>query len=134
LKLTTAGANERAGFIEAPQIGPANIASNAITAPIAAPATLHYLSVAALATVLVWFTGCSSSRRAWTVIFIGGWLGSNLITLGDPIWFHLPWDYAAGVLIYETVAWAILGFSVTNVCPKRNSAAASRQQTIRTEP
>jgi len=33
--LTIAGASERDGFIDAPQIGPANIASNPITAPMA---------------------------------------------------------------------------------------------------
>jgi hypothetical protein len=33
-----AGASERAGFIEAPEIGPANIASNPTTAPIEIPA------------------------------------------------------------------------------------------------
>src|SRR2546421_7427198 len=34
----TAGASERAGFIDAPQIGPANIASNPMTPPTAMPA------------------------------------------------------------------------------------------------
>ena len=35
---TTAGANERAGFMDAPEIGPANRASKAITPPTAIPA------------------------------------------------------------------------------------------------
>ena len=39
---TSAGANERAGFIEAPEIGPANAASNAITAPMAMPAVIPF--------------------------------------------------------------------------------------------
>jgi hypothetical protein len=38
--VTNAGANERAGFIEAPQIGPAKSASSAITAPTAIPAVV----------------------------------------------------------------------------------------------
>src|SRR5690606_1538062 len=38
--LTTAGATDRAGFIDAPEIVPANIASSATTAPIAAPAMI----------------------------------------------------------------------------------------------
>ena len=35
-----AGAKERAGFMDAPQIGPANIASNNTTEPIAIPANI----------------------------------------------------------------------------------------------
>lgn len=35
---TIAGARERAGFMDAPQIGPANIASSRITDPMAMPA------------------------------------------------------------------------------------------------
>jgi hypothetical protein len=35
-----AGASERAGFIDAPQIGPANIASNKTVEPIAKPANI----------------------------------------------------------------------------------------------
>lgn len=42
LPLTNAGAIERAGFIDAPEIGPANIASKATTAPIAAPAIIPF--------------------------------------------------------------------------------------------
>ena len=33
---------ERAGFIEAPQIGPANMASKATTAPMASPAVIPF--------------------------------------------------------------------------------------------
>ena len=36
---TTAGAMDRAGFMEAPVMGPANIASNSTTLPMAIPAT-----------------------------------------------------------------------------------------------
>src|SRR5439155_5493285 len=39
---TTAGASDRAGFIEAPQIGPANIASSPITEPTAIPAVIPF--------------------------------------------------------------------------------------------
>ena len=37
-----AGAKERAGFIDAPEIFPANIASSAMTAPTAMPAVLPF--------------------------------------------------------------------------------------------
>lgn len=36
----SAGASERAGFIDAPQMGPANIASNNTVVPIAMPASV----------------------------------------------------------------------------------------------
>src|SRR5207249_5699854 len=38
----TAGASERAGFIDAPEIGPANNASKPITAPTAMPAVIPF--------------------------------------------------------------------------------------------
>src|SRR6476619_4787447 len=41
-KLTTAGPSERAGFIDAPQIGPANIASNPMTDPTTIPAVIPF--------------------------------------------------------------------------------------------
>ena len=37
-----AGASDLAGFIEAPQIGPANIASKAMTEPTAMPAVIPF--------------------------------------------------------------------------------------------
>ena len=42
LPLRSAGPSERAGFIEAPLMGPANMASSAITAPIATPAVIPF--------------------------------------------------------------------------------------------
>ncbi len=80
--------------------------------------TLHYFTVAVLATALVWLARTRSFGRAWAIVFLGGLLGSNLITIGDPVWFHLPWDYAKGVLFYEMVAWFLLGLAVAAVCPK----------------
>lgn len=40
--LTTAGASERAGFIDAPQAGPANIAPKPTTPPIAIAAVIPF--------------------------------------------------------------------------------------------
>lgn len=84
--------------------------------------TLHYFTVAALATALVWLARPSTFGRALAVVFLGGLLGSNLITIGDPVWFHLPWDCARGVLIYEVVAWLLLGLAVATVCPKHTGS------------
>ena len=40
--LAIAGPSERAGFIEAPEIGPAKMASSAITPPTAIPTTIPF--------------------------------------------------------------------------------------------
>lgn len=79
---------------------------------------LHYLTVAAVATLLLWIAGPKSFARRWGIVFLGGMLGTNLITIGDPVWFHMPWDYTCGVLIYETVAWILLGATLAALCPK----------------
>jgi hypothetical protein len=89
---------------------------------------LHYLTVAGLATAVIGLAGQRSLVRRGAVVFLGGLLGSNLITLGDPLWFHLPWDYTAGVLLYEAVAWLVLGATVAVLCPRPgpNGALPSR--------
>lgn len=82
---------------------------------------LHYLSVSVLATFLLWLAGPRSRCQGWAVVFVGGLLGSNLITIGDPVWFHLPWDYSRAVLLYEVIAWLLLGLAVTGVSPFTSS-------------
>lgn len=86
---------------------------------------LHYFSVAMLATLLVWISGPGSFGKHWSMVFLGGSLGSNLITLGDPVWFHMPWDYTRGVLLYEVVAWALLGAVTAALCPMPARVAPS---------
>lgn len=83
--------------------------------------TIHYLSVSVLATVLLVIAGPNSFRQGLAIVFVGGLLGSDFITLGEPVWFHLPWDYSGGVLVYESVSWALLGLTVAAICPKRGS-------------
>ena len=39
-------------------------------------------------------------------------MGTLLIQIGDPVWFYLPWDYVRGNVVYELVAWALLGVAV----------------------
>ena len=48
-----------------------------------------------------------SLGQRFALVFIAGAMGS--IQAGDPIWFHLPWDYAAGALVYEFGSWTLLG-------------------------
>jgi hypothetical protein len=79
---------------------------------------LHYLAVAAVAVGLVLVSQAPSFGRRFSLVLLGGLLGTLLITLGDPIWFHLPWDYTLGVVLYELVAWAVLGGIVAWLAPR----------------
>lgn len=68
---------------------------------------LHYLTVAAMGVGMALLVGGPPRRRFFAVL-LAGLLGSNFITIGDPVWFHMPWDYARGVLLYQLVAWTLL--------------------------
>lgn len=72
----------------------------------------QYLLVSFLAVVLLVVTEIPSFNRRVGLVFLSGLLGSAFITLGDPIWFHLPWDYTRGVLVYEIVSWFLLSVTV----------------------
>ena len=80
--------------------------------------TLHYVTVAALGVVLAILAGPAFSRRL-AVVIVAGLLGSDFITVGDPVWFHMPWDYTRGVLVYEIVAWTLLGLCIARLAPRR---------------
>lgn len=79
---------------------------------------LHYLAVAAIAVGLVMVSRAPSFGRRFSLVLLGGLLGTLFITLGDPIWFHLPWDYTRGVVLFELVAWALLGGMVAWIAPR----------------
>jgi hypothetical protein len=83
---------------------------------------LHYLLVAAIAVALVLVSGSTTFIHRFGVVVLGGLIGSIFITVGDPIWFHLPWDYARAVLLYEVVAWLLLGAVVARLVPMRAHA------------
>jgi hypothetical protein len=80
---------------------------------------LHYFTVSAMATYLIILLGPASFRKRFTLIFLAGLLGSNFITIGDPIWFHMPWDYVKGVLIYEIISWLLLALIIAFVSDKQ---------------
>ncbi len=69
---------------------------------------LHYVTVALLAVLLLWLAGAKSFMRRAGLVFIAGLLGTNFITLANPIWFHLPWDYTLGNALFEVVSWLLL--------------------------
>ncbi len=73
-----------------------------------------YLLVALLATALLRLSGIDprAVAKSATLILFGGAMGTLLIQVGDPIWFHLPWDYVLGNLVFELVAWTVLGLTV----------------------
>jgi hypothetical protein len=62
-------------------------------------------------------SGTTTYVRRVGVVLLGGLIGSIFITAGDPIWFHLPWDYARAVLLYEVIAWTLLGGIVAKLAP-----------------
>ena len=79
--------------------------------------TLHYLIVAILAVGIVLISDATRFARRFLLVLGAGLLGSIFITLGDPIWFHMPWDYTRAVLLYEMVAWVLLAVVVAWLAP-----------------
>ena len=73
-----------------------------------------YVVVAAIAMCVLRLAGCAPERwlRGSMVILFAGAMGSALIQLGDPVWFHLPWPHALGNLVFQLVAWLLLGLAV----------------------
>jgi hypothetical protein len=88
---------------------------------------LHYLLVAALAVALVRISGSTSYVRRFSLVLLAGLIGSVFITAGDPIWFHMPWDYARAVLLYEVVSWILLGSVVAKLAPPPNTRPSSAE-------
>lgn len=72
---------------------------------------LHYLLVTFLAAIIILLVDPDkvSFRKKVLILFLAGSIGTIFIQLGDPIWFHLPWDYSLGILVYELVSWLIIG-------------------------
>lgn len=66
------------------------------------------LAVSAGAVALLAVAGAGTSGRRFLIVLLAGVLGSAFITVGDPVWFHMPWDYVRGVLVYELVSWFLL--------------------------
>ena len=70
--------------------------------------TAHYATVAILAALLCAIAAGASFGRRFAVVFLGGLIGTDLITIGDPVWFHMPWDYTRAVIVYEITCWILL--------------------------
>ncbi len=71
---------------------------------------LHNLAVASIAAAILGLamTGPMSYRCRFFIVFLSGAMGTVFIQVGDPIWFHLPWDFVNGVIVYEGGSWLIL--------------------------
>jgi len=72
---------------------------------------IHNFITCLLASLILFLAlpSLKSFIKRFLIVFCAGLMGTIYIQLGDPIWFHLPWDYPLGVLLYELVSWAILG-------------------------
>lgn len=79
----------------------------------------HYLTVAAIGVLLVLFAEGRSYLQRASVVILGGLLGSNFITVGDPIWFHMPWHHSLGLLAYEVFSWIFLGLTLAGLIKAR---------------
>lgn len=70
---------------------------------------VHNLIVVVLASVLLLMAGTDRGFAArFGLVFIAGLMGTCMTVVGEPVWFHLPMDYAVGNLLYEVVAWALV--------------------------
>jgi hypothetical protein len=74
---------------------------------------LQYLVAAGTAVLITALASAPTFGRRFAILFLSGLLGSIFITIGDPIWFHMPWDHTVGVLLYEVVAWLLLAVIVS---------------------
>lgn len=76
---------------------------------------LHYLTVALIAVAIGTFVASAGFRSTFAAVFLGGLLGSDFITIGEPVWFHLPWDYTRGVIVFEVISWLLLAVLVARL-------------------
>jgi hypothetical protein len=69
----------------------------------------HHLVAAVITVLLVVVSGAATRWRIFGTVVLSGSLGTVFATLGNPVWFHLPWPHALGRAGYELVAWILLG-------------------------
>jgi hypothetical protein len=74
---------------------------------------VHYFVVASIAVLLLLLTRQRTVWRRISTVLLAGMLGSVFITVADPIWFHMPWDYVRGELLYQVVAWLLLSVTAS---------------------
>jgi len=67
------------------------------------------VSMIAVALLRLTMTPSASFLRKFIIVLLAGLMGTIFIRLGDPIWFHLPWQHALGQAVYEMVAWLLMG-------------------------
>jgi hypothetical protein len=52
--------------------------------------------------------GSVTAVARFKALLLAGLIGSLYITVGDPVWFGMPWDNALGVLLYQVVSWVLM--------------------------
>ncbi len=70
---------------------------------------VHNLIVALLASALIAMAAPDRSFASrFGLVFVAGLMGTTMTVAGEPVWFHLPMDYALGNALYEIGAWGLL--------------------------
>jgi hypothetical protein len=70
--------------------------------------TLQTFLTALFGVSIAFLAGSTNAVNRFAVVFLAGLIGSLYITVGDLVWFHLPWDNARGVLVFQIVSWALM--------------------------
>jgi len=86
---------------------------------------LHHAVVALLAGLLVFFVRDRPFGLRVLIVFVAGLMGTTFIRVADPVWFHMPWDFVGGVLLYECVAWLALAVVVAGLAVSRRTVSHS---------
>jgi len=71
--------------------------------------SIHHFVVAGCAAGMLWLTGpLESAAHRFGLVMLAGFLGTIWAQIGDPIWYHLPWDFSVGIVVYDGVSWVLL--------------------------
>ena len=72
---------------------------------------MHYLIVSLIAgwLLLLALPALENFGKRMLLVFLAGSIGTVFIQIGDPVWFHMPWGFTRGLLVFEFGSWLILG-------------------------
>jgi hypothetical protein len=70
--------------------------------------TVQTFFTALCGVIVAFLAGTATRLKRFYVVFVAGLVGSLYITVAEPVWFHMPWDYVRGVLCYQLVSWTLM--------------------------